>query len=140
MGRWRETWPSWDPADLVSWIMSLDNGHFNQWRSQIAQKVTELKLNGRGLGKVNDLVLKSFGISDDSVRSLLEHIQELTGQATAGDDDENDDDSCVVCMSAERTHICVPCGHKCCCENCQDKFKDHCPICRKPLQMVIKIF
>jgi len=162
---WCKTWTSWTPDDLKRWIMTLGNGHFSSLRKQIESKVNELQLDGVRLSKVNDLVLKQFGLPDDDVRFLLEEINELTsGQAgglsysrnrkekaagkdpeestmdSEGSDIESDDHLCVVCISAPKTHICVPCGHKCCCVNCIDRIGKECPICRTTVRMCIKIF
>lgn len=159
---WCATWASWTPDDLKGWIMTLGNGHFSSWRRQIETKIDDLQLDGVRLGKVNDLVLKQFGLPDDEIRYLLEEINDLTsGQAgglrndhrerAAGrvgeetkdgesSDLDSDDHLCVICISAPKTHICVPCGHKCSCPNCIDRIGKECPICRKSVQMCIKIF
>ena len=42
-----------------------------------------------------------------------------------------DEGLCVVCMAEERTHLLVPCGHKCLCEACATMREwTECPICR----------
>lgn len=44
------------------------------------------------------------------------------------------DDSCVICIDAAKTHICVPCGHKCLCADCAHPSDveplKQCPMCR----------
>jgi len=166
---WCKTWPTWSPNCLKGWIMTLGDGHFSRWSREIAKKIDDLQLDGAGLSKVNDLVLKQFGLPDDEIGYLLEEINDLTsgqgggsgslnkrnGAKAAGDGhdkdektqdvessdlDSDDDHLCVVCISAPKTHICVPCGHKCCCQNCIDRIGKDCPICRKSVQMCIKIF
>merc|ERR1719461_1525454 len=82
---WSVTWPSWTPGDLKRWIQTVGHGHFAKYRTKIDQKVDELKLDGQRLGKVNDLVLKQFGLSDDDVEYLLEEICDLTGNRGAVD-------------------------------------------------------
>lgn len=47
---------------------------------------------------------------------------------------------CVVCMTNERSHVAVPCGHRCLCETCASKMIDACPMCRKPVQMWMHVF
>ena len=48
---------------------------------------------------------------------------------------------CVVCMSSERSHVAVPCGHRVLCEGCATKAKiKACPLCRKPVQMWMMVF
>ena len=49
---------------------------------------------------------------------------------------------CVVCMTNERSMVCVPCGHRCLCDAC-GKYEvtgDKCPMCRKPVMMLIRVF
>ena len=59
--------------------------------------------------------------------------------ALEGDDD---DPLCVVCLDAQRTHACVPCGHRCLCMSCASRGlgADRCPLCREPVQSVIRMF
>jgi len=54
-------------------------------------------------------------------------------------DDENE---CVVCLDAQKSHILIPCGHFCVCEACADRLAvgDGCPICRTPVQIKTRVF
>jgi len=47
---------------------------------------------------------------------------------------------CAICLNYPKTHIIVPCGHKCVCGDCKDKIKDSCPICRQQIETIIKVF
>ena len=49
---------------------------------------------------------------------------------------------CVVCMTRERTVACVPCGHKCLCDECgkEDIVGSSCPLCRKPVAIFMQVF
>ena len=48
---------------------------------------------------------------------------------------------CVVCLEEPNTHAMVPCGHLCVCAACSQKIgKTACPVCREPVQMVMKIY
>lgn len=48
---------------------------------------------------------------------------------------------CYICMSAPRTHCNYPCGHKCYCLLCATNVKiEVCPVCRKPIKEIIRIF
>jgi hypothetical protein len=48
---------------------------------------------------------------------------------------------CIVCWDEERTHACVPCGHYVLCRDCAcDLLHKQCPICRKNVDQIIKIF
>jgi hypothetical protein len=50
-----------------------------------------------------------------------------------------EDDECVICMSAKRVRLAVPCGHRLLCEECKFDGKQ-CPLCRKNIEQIIKIF
>jgi hypothetical protein len=53
---------------------------------------------------------------------------------------------CVVCMDNRIKALVLPCAHACLCLSCAGKIragaagKSECPICRKPIQDVMKIF
>jgi hypothetical protein len=49
------------------------------------------------------------------------------------------DGKCVVCLEHDSTMALLPCGHKCACENCAQKLVA-CPICRRPVNEVRRIF
>ena len=59
------------------------------------------------------------------------------------DDDDDDDATCILCLDAERTHAAVPCGHRSFCDGCARRAREHelpCPICRKPVQMWMRVW
>lgn len=60
------------------------------------------------------------------------------------DSDNTDGNSCVVCMSEQRTQVFIPCGHVCCCEDCAKEMMDtnagKCPTCRQVSTGHYKIF
>ena len=56
---------------------------------------------------------------------------------------------CVVCLSITATHACVPCGHKCVCEQCAAAAtataaasfsNNRCPLCRSNVSSIIRIY
>jgi hypothetical protein len=48
---------------------------------------------------------------------------------------------CTICLDQPSTHACVPCGHRCMCEGCGGAMtQELCPICRTPVERIIKIF
>lgn len=49
-------------------------------------------------------------------------------------------DSCVVCLAEPTTHACIPCGHKCLCENCSTEQINRCPLCQGELIMIVQIY
>uniref|UniRef100_A0A671UK51 E3 ubiquitin-protein ligase n=1 Tax=Sparus aurata TaxID=8175 RepID=A0A671UK51_SPAAU len=59
-------------------------------------------------------------------------------------DDENSDNSneCVVCLSDLRDTLILPCRHLCLCNSCADTLRyqaNNCPICRLPFRALLQI-
>lgn len=55
---------------------------------------------------------------------------------------EDEDTTCVVCLSEPRDTIMLPCRHLCMCSPCADKLRyQHgtCPFCRNPFQALLRI-
>ncbi|XP_055603569.1 mitochondrial E3 ubiquitin protein ligase 1 [Uranotaenia lowii] len=46
----------------------------------------------------------------------------------------SDEQRCVVCVDNPKEVICLPCGHVCLCENCAEKIKVNCPVCRAKIE------
>lgn len=46
---------------------------------------------------------------------------------------------CCVCLDKAPTVVLNPCGHKVVCENCYQKIKDSCPVCRTKIVRQIEI-
>ncbi|KAL0114887.1 hypothetical protein PUN28_010427 [Cardiocondyla obscurior] len=52
----------------------------------------------------------------------------------------NSSDTCTVCLTDERTHAFVPCGHLACCLSCIESLKDNrCPICNVSYETYTRI-
>uniref|UniRef100_A0A2C9JT16 RING-type E3 ubiquitin transferase n=1 Tax=Biomphalaria glabrata TaxID=6526 RepID=A0A2C9JT16_BIOGL len=47
---------------------------------------------------------------------------------------------CKVCFNDQASVTIVPCGHYCMCDNCSEKIKDFCPLCRGPIEKLIRTF
>jgi len=49
---------------------------------------------------------------------------------------------CVVCIDGPSTEVVVPCGHKCLCKACAERFQvgDPCPVCRSEVLMTMTVF
>lgn len=50
---------------------------------------------------------------------------------------------CVICQDNLKTHVIVPCGHFCLCENCSTKLDpnhSNCPMCRRFPISFLKVF
>ena len=68
-------------------------------------------------------------------------VQSAPPPAIAKAENDDDDELCVICMDADKTQVCVPCGHRCLCEACVATNKpDKCPVCRADVSVVIRVF
>nr|XP_023413177.1 E3 ubiquitin-protein ligase MGRN1 isoform X7 [Loxodonta africana] len=83
----------------------------------------------------------------DRVSYLLQEIygiENKNNQDTKPSDDENSDNSneCVVCLSDLRDTLILPCRHLCLCNSCADTLRyqaNNCPICRLPFRALLQI-
>ena len=53
---------------------------------------------------------------------------------------EEDDPTCVICLSEERSVVIVPCGHYCMCTDCAGHIAhstQKCPMCRGRVDLVV---
>ena len=52
-----------------------------------------------------------------------------------------DEELCVICLDAAKTHLLAPCGHRCVCANCGPSLEGKpCPVCRERCVMVVKVW
>jgi len=52
-----------------------------------------------------------------------------------------ENNECVICFNAKKTHALIPCGHKCVCETCAaESSLTLCPLCKQSYNMVVRIF
>ncbi|XP_071975784.1 E3 ubiquitin-protein ligase MGRN1 [Engystomops pustulosus] len=83
----------------------------------------------------------------DRVSYLLQEIygiENKNNQETKPSEDENSDNSneCVVCLSDLRDTLILPCRHLCLCNSCADTLRyqaNNCPICRLPFRALLQI-
>jgi len=54
----------------------------------------------------------------------------------------SDSFECALCMEGPKADVAFDCGHQCLCVECKDKISagERCPICRKQIEKVIKLF
>ncbi|MDA9603530.1 RING-HC finger protein [bacterium] len=85
---------------------------------------------------------------------VVQNLSELAISVDAALDDGNDAASvvqssvasaqaCIVCFENAMEAACIPCGHRCLCVDCADRFRHpgaKCPVCRVDLLMVVKIW
>jgi len=97
----------------------------------------------------NELVLEA----NDPPR-IVQNLSELSISVDAALDGDDDTTSvvqssvasalaCVVCFERPRERAAIPCGHKCFCGICADRFAcpgAKCPMCRASIMLVCEIF
>uniref|UniRef100_A0A2I3G404 E3 ubiquitin-protein ligase n=1 Tax=Nomascus leucogenys TaxID=61853 RepID=A0A2I3G404_NOMLE len=71
-------------------------------------------------------------------------VKPLKQKQIVPSDDENSDNSneCVVCLSDLRDTLILPCRHLCLCTSCADTLRyqaNNCPICRLPFRALLQI-
>ena len=60
-----------------------------------------------------------------------------TGRAAVAESTIGGETTCIVCFTNPKTHLAVPCGHQCACEQCSARMAN-CPYCRAPASMWIR--
>eukprot|EP00656_Telonema_subtile_P017151 TRINITY_DN19148_c0_g1_i2.p1 TRINITY_DN19148_c0_g1~~TRINITY_DN19148_c0_g1_i2.p1 ORF type:complete len:322 (-),score=77.45 TRINITY_DN19148_c0_g1_i2:229-1194(-) len=102
-------------------------------------KAAELKT------EIDALTAKIRQLEDRRLSSITEH-RDSTSSSDIWDSDEIDEElACVVCMESPKTHIFIPCFHKCVCSDCASMIQrapdaQGCPMCRKPFESVTRVF
>ena len=60
------------------------------------------------------------------------------------DDLDEDDGKCVICLDADATHVFIPCGHRCVCQEHAELLSSHqnglCPVCRIKIQGSMRVY
>uniref|UniRef100_D3TMJ3 RING-type E3 ubiquitin transferase n=1 Tax=Glossina morsitans morsitans TaxID=37546 RepID=D3TMJ3_GLOMM len=69
---------------------------------------------------------------DRRIREALEKERKKR-RARSRPQDLTRDQLCVVCTTNPKEVIILPCGHVCMCEDCSEKIKQTCPVCRGPI-------
>ena len=72
-------------------------------------------------------------------------LKDIVDQSKKEKEARNNKETCVVCMDEKRTHIIMPCGHYCLCEECAEKINKgtgtkKCPICRGSINSFSQVF
>ena len=64
--------------------------------------------------------------------NLLRENNEMKREIEINDQHIPENLTCCVCLTKQRTHLNVSCGHMSSCENCTNQLHNICPICREP--------
>eukprot|EP01084_Bolivina_argentea_P186118 320862_1 len=68
----------WSTEQIISWIMSLENGRFKQYENSLRTKLTAEQIKGQDLDDVNGLVIKQWGVKDAKDKKvLLSYVESL---------------------------------------------------------------
>ena len=67
---------------------------------------------------------------------------ELSTRRGADADEADARSACVICLDAPKSHVLLPCGHKCLCGACaaESARPPFCPICRAPIGQAVRVF
>ena len=84
-------------------------------------------------------------LSMDSVHRLPSRVAKKRARSKQPKpaQEPKEEDECAICFAdASRTHLCVPCGHKCVCSDCAElvRLQGACPICRTAIVWVCEVF
>ncbi len=89
---------------------------------------------------INILDLDQVNLNNFSVYDLKVMQNKLKKLDTIIDDKILELEACQICYTNECNCILLPCGHKCCCSDCSKNIKRKCPMCRKYIENICKIF
>ena len=102
----------------------------------------------QSLFKIN--IKEVFKKAKESICNCLERIcnkdEKKDDKNTSVNDISQQENLCTLCMTNQSKMIFAPCGHKCCCEECYNKYNNNnqlrnCPLCRQPVVSAIsKVF
>lgn len=77
----------------------------------------------------------------DNSMKYIDHPIILNNNKNNDEDNFDDNNTCLICLSANKTFICVPCGHVVFCDECVMKYQEKsCPVCRKMTDVIIKVY
>ena len=92
---------------------------------------------------LRDIVVRGWDANPDRRPTMLELLGVLDPAAAHLAEEERDawEDAnrCVVCMEEQRTHILIPCGHWCLCEEHAQGMRE-CPVCRGKVASNHRVF
>ncbi|TMW64292.1 hypothetical protein Poli38472_012914 [Pythium oligandrum] len=121
-------------VDLEGGVMSLD---------ELEEQLTQNIVSSRRLDELKEWEQMLEG-SLTRVRSIKEEIamelQKKLAQQAEGQQLQ-DHKLCVICLSNEKSILCLPCRHLCLCQECsQHQELDKCPICRLGVDNMLLVY
>ncbi|KAL0479016.1 hypothetical protein AKO1_007921 [Acrasis kona] len=121
------------------YLEAIADERLSEFRSELKQ---DMNISGIYPQPLIELVIKLLQRRDVD-RPTASHImqmRDLFGGVEVVRADEQQE--CVICMDAAKSHACSPCGHKVVCEECAERVYERgvCPICRAEVIHCIRIF
>ena len=84
---------NWSGDDIVSWLVTLDNGEYKQYESVLRAAFDEENVNGKGIVHIDKPQLKEWGIRDFMHKNnIYAHFQSLLKQNVNDDNDYNEEE------------------------------------------------
>jgi len=117
-------------------VISIASAEQNSIASQTTYATASTSANNKY--KLN-IRLKNTKIVVDGHDKAYD-VQEIYGIASSNS--AEDDNECVVCMVERRDTTVMPCRHMCLCHECAETLRkqtNKCPICREPVQSLMRI-
>ena len=77
-----------------------------------------------------------------TIEELVPVFEEARGTAASGDESAAQEE-CVICLERPKSHVIIPCGHRCCCEICSAMLlsqRKRCPMCQGPCESILRVW
>lgn len=136
-------------APLAFWAVWFD--HFELLEFLFKNNCVDLTLKGEGRGWTGGNTLQQYTALLETntghsyhnfvtkLSTLVSKYGNFTEEMEEDDDDENKN-TCVICLSNEPNFAIVPCGHRCLCTDCEKVTLHECPLCKGAINCIIRIF
>ena len=84
----KKGYESWTTDDIISWILSLNDGQFKKYQKILNKELSAQNVSGRHLVDVNELDIHTWGVTDfDDKKYLLKQIKLLITSHNKNDDE-----------------------------------------------------
>lgn len=144
--------------------LSAFGTHFRRWRTNAKTSASERMMRAlilsestptvskrKGSKKKNRNRNKRYNVDDPERESTIRATTEeetteheaapsVDVETTLTVADEDDSSLCVVCITNARSHVIIPCGHMCLCQDCMPAICGSCPMCRGPATSIMRVY
>ncbi|OXB74496.1 UNVERIFIED_CONTAM: hypothetical protein H355_001878 [Colinus virginianus] len=111
-------------------------------QKQIVDRVSYLLQEIYGIENKNNQETKPYVELPFAATWAAEHMKCWSQTAILNDENSDNSNECVVCLSDLRDTLILPCRHLCLCNSCADTLRyqaNNCPICRLPFRALLQI-